>query len=255
MELSITQNTNTEGSEKKQLGAMGFDMQQADVPEETLVEMIKAGILYGHKKSRKNPKFSEYVFSTRNGIEILDIVKTVHAIDIVANYLKKNKAEKKKILIVGTQAASRNAVEKLSAALDNCPYVVNRWIGGIITNFGVVSKRIEHLKRQKKGLTDGSFEKYTKRERLLIEREVAKMEEMFKGLDELGGRPDVVMVIDGSIKGHATAIHEARIKKCAVVGIIDNDDNPNDFDYFIPANDHSRASIEWVINRIIEKIQ
>lgn len=243
------------GEEKKndQLASL-FALQQAPIDEEVLVEMTKAGVVYGHKKSRKNPRFSEYVFSVRNGIELIDITKTLHAIDIVAQFLKKNKAEGKNILIVGTQAAAREGVEKLSVALGNCPFVVDKWIGGLITNFSVLSKRLDYFKHQKKGLAEGTFAKYTKRERLLMEREVSKMENKFKGLEDFKGVPDIMFVIDGSVRGHKTAMHEAHVKKIQVVGIIDNDDDPTLFSFFIPANDHSLSSVNWVINRLIAQL-
>lgn len=240
---------------KNDVNSSLFALQQTPVDEETLVEMIKAGVIYGHKKSRKNPKFGEYVFNTRNGIELLDITKTLHAIEIVARFLKKNQTEGKRILLVGTQAAAREGIEKLSAALGGCPFVVDKWIGGLITNFSVLSKRLEYFKRQRKGLAEGEFNKYTKHERLLIEREVSKMENKFKGLENFVGIPDVMFLIDSSIKGHRTALHEARIKKIQLAGIIDNDDDPTNFSYFIPANDHSRSSINWVIDRMIEHLK
>ncbi|MFA7201533.1 MAG: 30S ribosomal protein S2 [Candidatus Paceibacterota bacterium] len=243
------------GEEKKndQLASL-FALQQAPIDEDVLVEMTKAGVVYGHKKSRKNPRFSEYVFSVRNGIELIDITKTLHAIEIVAQFLKKNKAEGKNILIVGTQAAAREGVEKLSVALGNCPFVVDKWIGGLITNFSVLSKRLDYFKRQKKGLAEGAFAKYTKRERLLMEREISKMENKFKGLEDFKGVPDIMFVIDSSVRGHKTALHEAKVKKIQVVGIIDNDDDPTSFSFFIPANDHSLSSINWVITRLVAQL-
>lgn len=240
--------------EEKDTSTLHFDFQNQGVDEEALMEMTKAGVLYGHKKSRKNPRFNDYIFSVRNGIEVIDISKTVQAIEFVGQFLKKNVAEKKNILIIGTQPAAREAVEKLSHALGDCPYVVTKWIGGLITNFGVLSKRLAYYKKQKKGLAEGAFDKYTKRERLLMEREVQKMDTKFKGLEKFEVVPDVVFLIDSSPKNHQTALHEAHVKKLTVVGIIDNDDNPGDFNYFIPANDHARASIEWVVDRLIRNV-
>lgn len=225
-----------------------------DVDDETLMEMARAGVLYGHKKSRRNPRFEEYVFTTRNGVEVLDLVKTIKAIDFVAGLIKKAKEDKKNFIIVGTQPAAHDSVRALSQTLGNCPMVINKWIGGLITNFSVLSKRIAYYKQQKQGLEDKKFEGYTKKERLMITREVEKMERQFSGFENIETTPDYMIVIDGSIKGHETAIHEAHLKKVKVLGIIDSDDNPGDFDYFVPANDHARSSISWVINKIIEKI-
>jgi small subunit ribosomal protein S2 len=114
---------------------------------------------------------------------------------------------------------------------------------------------LDYFRRQRKGLEEGAFGQYTKRERLLLEREVEKMSAKFAGLEDFTTVPDVIFLIDSSIKSHTTALHEARVKGIPVVAIIDNDDDPNDFAYFIPANDHSRLSIEWVINMLITKLQ
>ncbi|MFA6494981.1 MAG: 30S ribosomal protein S2 [Candidatus Paceibacterota bacterium] len=223
--------------------------------EETLLEMAQAGVLYGHKKSRKNPHFDEYIFSTRNGIEVIDLTKTLKAIDIVSGFLKKAIEDKKTFVIVGTQPAATDSVMALAQALGDCSYVTRRWIGGLFTNFSILSKRINYYKQQKDDLTQGRLDKYTKKEQLLIKREVEKMEHKFTGVENMGQVPDIMFVIDGSPKGHKTAIAEARIKHVPVLGIIDSDDDPNDFAYFVPANDHARSSIDWVINRIIANLK
>lgn len=226
-----------------------------DVSDETYEEMAKQGVLYGHKKSRKNPRFSEYVFATRNGVEVLDLQKTVHGIAVIAHVLKKAKEEKKSFLLVATQPAAKEAMERLSQALDGCSYVTGKWIGGLMTNFAIISKRLEYFKKKRNDMRDGKFEKYTKKERLMIEREVEKMAQKFAGLEQYNKVPDVIFIVDGSIKGHRAVIREARIKKVLILGIIDNDDNPGEFNYFIPANDHAKASIDWVVNELITKIQ
>ena len=237
-----------------------FDIQSIiseanSVDEAVLTEMAKAGVFYGHKKSRKNPLFDDYIYGLRNGVAIIDLVKTLKAIDIVAGYIKNGIAEKKSFLIVGTQPAARESVEKLSEALGNCSYVVNRWIGGLITNYGIVGKRIDYFKKRKLDMEQGRFEDYTKKERLLISRENEKMGVMFKGLENFVKTPDIMIVIDPSLKGHSTAVHEALLNKSKVIGVIDNDDNPRDMTYFIPANDHTKASIDWVIGSLINKLK
>jgi small subunit ribosomal protein S2 len=228
---------------------------ESDVDETILTEMAKAGVFYGHKKSRKNPLFDEYIYGLRNGIAVIDLVKTLKAIDIFAGFIKNSVSDKKTFMVVGTQPASKDAVLKLSEVLGNCPYVVNRWIGGLITNFGIIGKRIDYFKKRKLDFEQGKFENYTKKERLLISREIEKMGVMFKGLENLTKIPDIMFVIDSSLKGHSTAVHEALLHKMQVIGIIDNDDNPGDMAYFIPANDHAKASIDWIVNNLITKIK
>ncbi len=226
-----------------------------NVDEATLLEMAKAGVFYGHKNSRKNPKFDEYIFGSKNGVAIIDLVKTLKAIDIVAGFIKKNVFEKKTFMVVGAQPAAKESVLKLSSALGNCPYVINRWIGGLITNFAVVGKRIDYFKKRKLDLEQGKFDGYTKKEKLLISREIEKMKIMFEGLENFSKIPDIMFVVDPSLKGHSTAVHEAMIQKMQVVGIIDNDDSPEEINYFIPANDHAKASIDWVVDALINKIK
>jgi small subunit ribosomal protein S2 len=248
--------SHADASEKKEKEStsISFDLQAPAADEALLTDMAKAGILYGHKKYRKNPQFNEYVYGVRNGIEVIDLAKTASAIEIVSQFLRKNKNEKKNIMVVGTQAAAQEAVRKLSAALNNCPYVVNKWIGGLITNFSVISRRLEYLKKMKRDLEEGRLEQYTKKERLLIEREVAKLEKRFEGMSDYMTPPDVVFIIDSSVKAHKTALHEAHVKGCTVLGIIDNDDDPADFNYFIPGNDHTRSSINWIVDKIISNL-
>jgi|GEM_PF-427543 len=225
-----------------------------DQKESVLLDMAKAGVMYGHKKSRRNPHFGEYVFAVRNGVEVIDLEQTLEHIDTVANALKEFKKEGKEIMVVGTQLAAREAVRKLAEVLGGS-YIVNKWIGGLLTNFDNISGRIDYYKERKKGEKDGTFDDYTKKERLDIHREVEKMGVKFEGVEELKKVPDVMFLIDTTIKGHQAALREARRKGVTLIGIIDNDDNPKDVDLFIPANDHARASIEWVVNRIIDKYQ
>src|SRR3989344_681913 len=241
-------------TEKQTSVGLTLDFTQVEVSDEVYEDMAKNGVLYGHKKSRKNPKFGEYVFATRNGLEMLDLQKTMQGIGIVAQVLKKAKAEKKAFLLIGTQPAAYGAIEALSEALGDCSYVTGKWVGGLMTNFPVISKRIEYLKKRQQDMRDGAFDRYTKKERLMIEREIEKMSATFKGVEQLDKVPDVLFVVDASVKNHKTALHEAHIKKSLVLGIIDNDDNPDEFDYFIPANDHAKASIDWVVASLIAKL-
>jgi len=217
-------------------------------------EMIKAGLVYGHKKSRTNPKFKKFVFTTRNGMEIIDLPKTLPMIESATQFLKNQIKEGKMILFVATQPAAWDAIEELAKKF-NMPYVKDKWIGGLITNFKILSGRIEHYKKTQLGMEKGEYDKYTKKERVIISKDVAKMKKMFGGLENLTKFPDVIFLIDTSIKGHNTAIREAIKMKVPIIGIIDSDDNPDIIDYPIPANDHTKMSIEWVINKIKLKLE
>lgn len=217
-------------------------------------EMINAGLIYGHKKSRTNPKFKKFIFTTRNGMEIIDLPKTLPMIELAVQFLKDQIKEGKMILFVATQPAAWDAIEGLAKKF-NMPYVKDKWIGGLITNFKILSGRIEHYKKTQLGMEKGEYDKYTKKERVMISKDVTKMKKMFGGLENLTKSPDAIFLIDTSIKGHNTAMREAIKMQVPIIGIIDSDDNPDMIDYPIPANDHAKMSIEWIINKIISKLE
>ncbi len=227
--------------------------EEADIDIDVLKEMAEKGLMYGHKKTRTNPKFRTYIFTTRNGIEIIDLTKTFKAIDSAADFLNKQLKEKKMVLLVGIQPASWEALENFSKKF-SFPLITNKWIGGLITNYKNLSQRIEYFKKIQSGMEKGEFDKYTKKERVMINKNLSKMKEKFEGVKNLTKIPDVLFVVDASLKNHVTAIKEARNMKIPVVAIIDSDDNPEIIAYPIPANDHSKMSIDWIINRIDQQL-
>jgi small subunit ribosomal protein S2 len=216
-------------------------------------EMMKAGLMYGHKKSKTNPKFKPYIFTARNGVEIIDLAQTLPALNSAADFLKTLINNKGLILIVAGQPAARESVENLAKKF-GFAYINERWVGGLLTNFKVISRRIEHFLKVRADLESGKLDKYTKKERLMISRDIERMKKMFGGLENLTKLPDAILMIDPSLKGHATALREAKRTGVPLVAIVDSDDDPTLVDYPIPANDHSKMSIDWVINKIIENL-
>ncbi|NCN94973.1 30S ribosomal protein S2 [Candidatus Wolfebacteria bacterium] len=221
---------------------------------EAVKEMMRAGLMYGHRKAKTNPKFKQYIYGARNGVEIIDLSQTITALAKAAEFLKSQIKEGKLVLVVATQAAAKDAVDLLAEKF-KFSRIYERWAGGLLTNFGVISKRIEYLKRIEADLQSGKLDKYTKKEKVMINREIERMKKLFGGLRDLTRLPDLLFVIDPSIKGHTTAIHEAKITKVPVMAILDSDDDPTVVEWPIPANDHSKMSIDWVINKIIAKLQ
>lgn len=219
----------------------------------TLKEMMAAGLMYGHKKSKTNPKFKQYIFSTRNGVEIIDLGQTLSALETAAEFAKNQIKDKKMILFVATQPAAREAVEALANKF-NLSYINERWIGGLLTNFKIVGQRIEHFKKTQADLEKGKFDKYTKKERVMISRDVERMKKIFTGLENMSKLPDAIFIVDPSIKGHMIALREAKITNVPIIAILDSDDDPDSVDYPIPANDHSKSSINWIIDKIEEKL-
>lgn len=235
------------------------DLRQELIPDslsekdaELIKEMMKAGLMYGHKSSKTHPKFKPYVCAVRNGIEIIDLSQTTPALEAAVAFLRtkiKNKESGGVVLAVATQPAAKGIIEEFAKKF-NFARIGERWIGGLLTNFKTVSGRIEYFKKVQSDLEKGNFEKYTKKERLLINRNIERMRKMFGGLENMTRLPEAIFMIDSSIKGHMTAIKEAKKMKIPIVAVIDSDDNPDLVDYPIPANDHARTSIEWIVDKI-----
>lgn len=230
-----------------------IDSKLSETEIETIKEMMNAGVMFGHKKTKTNPKFKNFIFTNRNEVEMIDLVKTLPFIDAAAEFLKNQIKEKKMVILVATQPAAWDTIENLAKKF-NLPYVKRRWIGGLITNFKSLSSRLEYFKKTKADMAKGEFEKYTKKERSVINKNISRMETLFGGLENLTKPIDALFVIDASIKGHMTAIREAKIMKIPTVAIIDSDDNPEIINYPIPANDHAKMSIDWIMNKIEKQI-
>lgn len=221
---------------------------------ELIKEMMANGLMYGHKKTRTNPKFKPFILTARSGIEIIDLTKTLSSIDEAAKFLAEQIKQKKIIILAATQQAAHETMGNFAKKFD-LPYVKNRWIGGLITNFRVIFQRLEYFKKTVNDMESGGFDKYTKKEKGVISKNIERMRKIFGGLENLPALPEVLFTIDPSLKEHVTAIREARSKNIPIIAIIDSDDDPSIVDYPIYANDHSKKSIDWIINRIIEKLK
>ncbi len=171
-------------------------------PEEASREMIDAGVFCGRKKSKINPKMKDYVIANRGGIGIINLAKTVEAVDKAAGLLKEKVKGGGLLLIVGTQPPAEEGILKLANKF-NLPSVTTRWAGGTITNFKIISKRIEYFKKLRGDLASGALtDKYTKKERLMLEKELGRLTELFGGLESLTREPDVLIIIDPNLHEH-----------------------------------------------------
>jgi len=243
---------NDENDEKEELTPEDFSQDnQHDL--EIFKEMMKSGLMYGHKKSKTQPRFKPYIYTTRNGIEIIDISQTLSLLEQAVGFIKQQIKEGKLILLVASQPAAKEAKENFAKKF-NFPYINEKWIGGLLTNFKVISQRIEYFKKIQSDWEKGEFEKYTKKERVMINRNIHRMKKMFTGLENLTKLPDAIFIIDPSLKGHTTAVREARRIKIPIIAILDSDDNPDLVDFPIPANDHAKISIDWIMNRINQQL-
>ncbi|MDP3792559.1 MAG: 30S ribosomal protein S2 [bacterium] len=210
-------------------------------------DMLKAGMHFGRKKTVFNPKMEKYVFTVKEGICIIDLLKTQVEIKKVVEYLKKVIGDGGMVLFVGLTKQSADTIKALALEV-NMPYVVDRWLGGTLTNFKVISGRTNKLEEMEKQQKSGELDKYTKKERLLFERELKKMENHFGGLRKMTRLPDVVFV--SSSKESELPIREAKRMKIKTIAITNTDSSPDDVDYAIPANDRSKKSVDLILDAI-----
>jgi small subunit ribosomal protein S2 len=215
-------------------------------------EMAKAGLHFGHKTSKLHPKMLPYIFGVRNTIHIIDLEKTKEKLKEALKFVYQLILEKKKILIVGTKIQLRDLVKNFADEF-SFPYVNYRWLGGIFTNFDVIKKRVEYLKEIEEKKEKGEFEKYTKKERALIEQEILELEEKFGGLKNLETLPDAVFILD--MKKDALAVKEARKKGIKIVAICHTNCDPTLADYPIPANDDAISSVKYILEKVKEVIK
>lgn len=210
-------------------------------------DMIKAGMHFGRKKTVFHPNMEPFVYTLKDNIHILDLIKTTDALIKAVNFLKTALAEGKLVLFVGLTKQSAAPVQQTAEAL-GMPYVVERWLGGTITNFKTIIARVKHLEQLEQGQAGGDFAKYTKKEKLLKEREIETLRKKFDGIRRLTRVPDVIVV--SSLKESQLPVREARLAKVKVVAIVNTDSDPKQVDYPIPANDNSKKAVEMIMETI-----
>jgi len=215
--------------------------------KEKIEEMLKLGLHFGHSHKKKNPKMDPYLYGMRNNIDIIDLLETEKQLNIVLDYLKEIKAKKPLILFVGTKPSAKKIVMELAQKL-SMPYVIERWLGGTLTNFESIKRRVEFLKEMEKKKQEGEFEKYTKQERLRIEKEIERTEKKLGGLKNLERLPDILFVVDANKE--KIAIKEAKRKNICVIALCDSDGDPTSVDYFIPVNDEGISSLKYIFDKV-----
>ena len=209
------------------------------LPEFSLRQLLEAGVHFGHQTQRWNPKMGEFIYGDRNGIHIIDLTQTVPMLDAALNVIRETVAKNGRILFVGTK---RQAQKPIADAADRCAqyYMNHRWLGGTLTNWKTVSQSIQRLKQIDEQMAEGA-EGLTKKERLGMEREQAKLQASLGGIREMGGVPDLLFVID--VNKEDLAIAEARKLGIPVVAVVDTNCSPAGVDYIIPGNDDAARAI------------
>ena len=214
-------------------------------------QLLEAGVHFGHLKKKWNPKMLPYIFAEKKGIHIIDLNKTVECLQETAAAMKQIARSGKKILFVGTKKQAKDIV-KDSAQKINMPFVTERWLGGMLTNFNTVRKSVKKMQSIEKMLGDGSFDSITKKERLTLSRDKDKMEKVLGGIAQLGRVPAALFIVD--IGHEHIALAEAKRLGIATFGVVDTNCDPNKVDFAIPGNDDATKSIAIIVNYITAAI-
>lgn len=218
----------------------------------SLLELLKSGAHFGHTTSRWNPRMKPFIYTVRNNIHILDLAKTREALLKAASFISDKTAAGGNVLFIGTKRQSRDSV-KAAAQAAGMPFVTARWLGGTFTNFRTIQKTIRKLEKLEELKASGQFEvQYTKKERLLIEREMLKLEKLFEGIKTLRKLPDVLFVAD--VNHDATAVREARKMNVPVIGLVDSNSDPALVDVPIPCNDDATRAVALVVACMAEAV-
>jgi small subunit ribosomal protein S2 len=214
-------------------------------------QLLEAGVHFGHLKSKWNPAMAPYIFMERNGIHIIDLYKTVAKIDEAAEAMKNLAKSGRKILFVATKKQAKQIVADMATSM-NMPYVIERWPGGMLTNFPTIRKAVKKMSTIDKMATDGTFDNLSKREKLQITRQRAKLEKNLGSIADLNRLPAALFVVD-VMKEHI-AVREANRLGIPVFGMVDTNSDPSTIDFVIPANDDATKSVELILGALCKAV-
>ena len=217
----------------------------------SLDKLLEVGAHYGHQVHRWNPKMSPYIYGKQEGIHVFDLIKTKKKLVEALEFLAKSKKEGKLILLVGTKKQAKDLIKEAGQAL-GIPYVSERFLGGTLTNFTQIGNSLRNLGSLKDSKQRGEFRNYTKKEKLLIDRKIEKMERMLGGIVNMDRIPDVIFILD--THKEVGAVKEAIKLGVKIVGVVDTNSDPTMVDYAIPMNDDAKKSVEYVISLVKEAL-
>ena len=217
----------------------------------SMKQLLEAGVHFGHQTRRWNPKMAKYIFTERNGIYIIDLQKTVKKVDEAYAFLRSVAEEGKNILFVGTKKQAQEAIKEESLRA-NMFYVNERWLGGMMTNFQTIQKRVNRLKELEAMEADGTFEVLTKKEVQGLRHEMEKLEKYLGGIKEMNKLPGALFVVDP--RKERIAVAEARKLNIPIVAIVDTNCDPDEVDYVIPGNDDAIRAVKLLTGRMADAI-
>ncbi len=211
-------------------------------------DLLKAGAHFGHKTSRWHPKMAPYIHGVRGDVHVIDLIQTAKMLDKALEVVEKAASSGKQVLLVGTKRQAQDPIRKI-AKEHNQPYVVERWLGGMMTNWNTMSGRIKKLKKLEEQMLNGELEaKYNKLEVQRFQEEIDHLNHVFGGVKEMKGYPGLVFVVD--VNREETAINEARKLGIPIIAIVDTNVNQSNIDFPIPANDDAIKTIEFILEKI-----
>jgi small subunit ribosomal protein S2 len=217
----------------------------------SMKQLLEAGVHFGHQTRRWNPKMAEFIFTERNGIYIIDLQKTVKKVEEAYSFIKEVAASGKDILFVGTKKQAQESIES-EAIRANMFYVNQRWLGGMLTNFKTIRKRIERLNELEKMEEDGTFEVLPKKEVIKLRGEKEKLEKNLGGIKNMTGAPGALFVVDP--RKEKIAIQEAHILGIPIVAIVDTNCDPEEIDYPIPGNDDAIRAVKLLTSKVADAV-
>jgi len=215
-------------------------------------DLLNAGVHFGHMKRKWNPKMSPYIFMERKGIHIIDLNRTIEGMEKAARQMKQLAKSGKKIMFVATKKQAREIVKEAAESV-NMPYVTNRWLGGMMTNFATIRKSVKKMQKIESMLNDKTLTGINKKERLTLSREKAKLYKVLGGIANLNRVPSAVFVVD--IAHEHLAVAEANKLGMKTFAMVDTNSNPNKVDFPIPSNDDASKSVEIITNYLVEAIK
>lgn len=218
----------------------------------TMKALLESGVHFGHRTNKWNPGMKPYIFTERNGIHIIDLQQTVKAITNGYNAIRDCVAGGGVVMFVGTKRQAQETVHD-EAIRCGMPYVTERWLGGMITNWQTMHQRIVELERMEKLFATGDIEKLTKKEALLIQRQITRLNIHLSGVRNMARVPDLVFVVD--VSREYAAVHEANLMKIPVIALVDTNCDPNNVDYVIPSNDDAIRAIKLLVSKMADAVE
>ncbi len=213
--------------------------------------LLESGVHFGHRTNKWNPRMRPFIFTERNGIHIIDLQQTVKCLNTAYNLVRDTIAAGGTVMFVGTKRQAQETVKE-EAIRCGMPYVTERWLGGMLTNWSTIYKRIQELERLEGLKTSGDVNRLTKKEGLMIDREINRLELRLSGVRQMRNLPDLVFVVD--VSREYTAVHEANLREVPVIALVDTNCDPSGVDYVIPSNDDAIRAIKLLVGKIADAV-